>query len=480
MSDGIDLSPFGINFVLTDKNQAEIDSFDLMSPKISDCKIVKDYMSPKMNLKILNSMDSAELYETDTILGEGSFGKVYSIDKNPKSVLKLIQISNDDSFLQIIKEVIIQIIIFKETKDLAYGPYCGEIKKILKEVKYGKIVSLVIEMEKLTVPLDKKINSLKKALNDSFIPDFFTRFIQMHNWLRLNLKYNHRDCKTDNLMLKENSYGTYELKFIDFGFTCINYNGISLSSDPARIYSSSSKCDLKTRDLSMLLYNIYKWNGHVLSNELRDILKTYLNFEFTPKIQCELDGNCNFKTPVKANASETWLALYDFFDKMGTNSKLVDTSDFLRDLKTIKDKAMLTSDIINALSYPSIGKISFAKRRIDEYKLKKETILINLKECANNINDAKNQERDAQLIKIRETDKIEELTKLFKELESGKIFHHEAKRYVLESEARTDVVKPIVRIAERSVTMAGGSVVNDSKYYKKYLKYKNKYLKIKK
>lgn len=85
------------------------------------------------------------------------------------------------------------------------------------------------------------------------------------------LKFNHRDLKTDNIIYVRKK-GEIHIKLIDFGFSCLTWGSLHISTES---YPFVSPCYKEGRDLQQLIYNLYI-GGFKLSDKMYDWLENLM------------------------------------------------------------------------------------------------------------------------------------------------------------------------------------------------------------
>jgi serine/threonine protein kinase len=265
----LDLKPYGVNFVLEPGvNTINHIHRALINTGVSMLRYGddRDYMRVK-----------GKNYTHLKYLGEGSYGTTYSgtgPDGKQYAIKRIHDVYTNDDIITLMKECIQQIIIVEHTKDMANGPFAP----ILHGIGYnghGREAFIVSEL--MTNTVWNLVSSQTKEQNDEFIPGMLSHVAFNLNELQIDLEFNHRDLKTDNLMYLTNpDDGTITLKFIDFGFTCLTWEGMFISG--GSYFKYSPKCFRVERDIVQLVTSIVWFHKDVLSHKLQkrlmDIIAT--------------------------------------------------------------------------------------------------------------------------------------------------------------------------------------------------------------
>jgi serine/threonine protein kinase len=191
-------------------------------------------------------------------LGQGSYGVTYKTDLviNAKEVVvKIIRKTKDYNTKDIITEVISQII--------AYSASNG----INSSTKYGKIEGpfvpnlymLAEDQSSYYILMERMHSDFKKYIETDDAADTFRDSIIMIclalKSLYETVKFNHRDFKPDNIMFNKEG----GLRIIDFGFCCLNYGGMKISSTYEAPKQLLKHCNVRSRDINALFYYILNY-----------------------------------------------------------------------------------------------------------------------------------------------------------------------------------------------------------------------------
>lgn len=266
----IDLTPYGLSL--------DVDS------------VIQGKYKPSTNLLTPIIKDSDRGIETQKgfyrkvkKLGEGSYGKVYELEKDGHSiVVKVQKMKRSDKLPDLFLETVIQIILQEESKRLNAGfKVCPDIY----EIGYSdKDKSFYIFQEKIDIELENDFIYNHHKMKSKDIADIFIQVAYKLNWLYDNLEFNHRDMKADNIMIKYKPNGSKDIYFIDFGLSCLTYRGIRIKT---KNYYQQEKCFQETRDMSFLLYSIYILNPKLFPKDIGDVVRDMLYFK-VKKQSCNL------------------------------------------------------------------------------------------------------------------------------------------------------------------------------------------------
>ena len=212
------------------------------------------------------------IYKIGHFLGGGTYGSVYECERTDglKAVMK---ITKNLDLKDVIKEVLIQIIIFELTKRINHpeirfkGPYCP----FLYDFAYNQITKEgYIVSQKMENTIEHKISSLKTVKKANlFISKMLIQLSTILKDLNKIVKYNHRDLKPDNCMFILDKSKNIQVRLIDFGFSYLKYGKLEINANNF-IFNT-----LQTRDMSQFLYALYLSIRHypdILLNPIKDLL----------------------------------------------------------------------------------------------------------------------------------------------------------------------------------------------------------------
>jgi hypothetical protein len=281
----IDLRPYGLDWSI---DPAKPGAFIPSYPKVAQ---VKDYASYAV---FTNFDGTTKTYEFSELLGEGSFGKTYKVDKD--TVIKVIQIQDEaHDFKNALLEFIIQLLCVKDTENDSYtvgdrtykGPFVPKLHLFGRTSKAFYIVS-----EKMDITFQEFMELNK---NSKVLRDLILEIAKIVDVLQKKDYFSHRDFKSDNIMIKfidrgkcpETSLcGFPQIKIIDFGFSCMKFNKLVLNSNPVPNLLTGP-CYNKSRDLSSIFYNLLEFSylKKYSSKEcpMRHVIETLLLTKAKPK-----------------------------------------------------------------------------------------------------------------------------------------------------------------------------------------------------
>jgi hypothetical protein len=292
----IDLTPYGLALDVDSVIQGKYKpSIDLVTPILKDSD---------------RGIETQKgFYRKVKKLGEGTYGKVYELEKDGnRIVVKVQKMKRTDDLPNLFLETVIQIILQEESKRLEAGfKVCPDIY----EIGYSsKDKNFYIFQEKLDIELENDFIYNYTKLTNRDYAQIFIEIAYKLNWLYDNLEFNHRDMKSDNIMIKygpqskEFPNGKREIYFIDFGLSCLTYRGIRIKT---KNYFQQEKCFLETRDMSFLFYALYTLNSKFFSKELGDVIRSMLYFKVKGQ-------NCNLASDKCDNKKLEFRDHYDLLN----------------------------------------------------------------------------------------------------------------------------------------------------------------------
>lgn len=310
MAASFDLTPYGIPYKLTPSF-----NFNTMKPE-----------NLRKGARILNAAGEVESFKLGPppgvkytvleTLGEGTHGIAYRV-KGPDDVeyaIKFIKepLTSKSEFLEFIKECIIQLLVVQATKSKPNGPYAPKIY----EVCYNSIKGYgYIRSELMKNKLSNLIEAFSPDQNDVFVPDALSQIAHMVDDLQTTLQFNHRDLKGDNIMYVPGEGGKRAMRLIDFGLSCITWNGLKISG--AEWFDAKHSCFKKDRDMSQLIFYILRYNAAKLSPELTTRLQLMIRANVGDH-KCEMHKLCPL------NGLTSWSSSYNFVDRVNVRLRGAD------------------------------------------------------------------------------------------------------------------------------------------------------------
>ena len=249
----------------------------------------KDALAPIVEATSTHLTTEHGTYTYKKQLGKGSFGTTYQASyKDTNVAIKLLTPDSDETLWDFIKETILQILLYDATKKLSDGPYVPSVHEIAYDKKHKQ---LYIVQEMLDGTFEQLIKSRTKQENELQLPNDFQAIATQLEWLGTHLQFNHRDFKSDNIMYK----GTkehYTLYLIDFGQSCMTWNGHVLSA-ASYIFPATRQCYRKSRDLTALFFEIAVYEGNYITKKTRELLHKLTTFYAHGK-QVDMIRNMNW------------------------------------------------------------------------------------------------------------------------------------------------------------------------------------------
>ncbi len=228
-------------------------------------------------------------YNADKFLGKGTYAKILQAiheTNNTVSTFKLIDM-NTNSFQSVVRECIVHILLETSSEKEPLGPYVPRFY----EVAYDPIHNLMIlRSERIQDILYFRYKASTAEENDKIIPHTLAHIAHIFDFFYKKLKFNHRDCKPDNILYNYSpSTGQFQIKIIDFTFSCLSWNGIPINA--GEWFSKSDTCYLPSRDLTQFIYWVYTNASIPMTPQLRSILADILTFPAENRM-CQMFADC--------------------------------------------------------------------------------------------------------------------------------------------------------------------------------------------
>jgi serine/threonine protein kinase len=296
----LDLNPYGIKLII-DPSMKSIDSLltiDIVGQVILDGAAI---------------LINGETYRRGTSLGAGSYGKVYKCSKNTCSeayALKILDLTDIEQFL---KEVIIQILLMKMSESDEGGPHVPRIICVGIDWDDSKAFIVSELMEDTVRNLLLTNTAPQKEIN---VPFVLNEVAYMLDFFGKTLKFNHRDLKADNIMYVMKN-GDIHIKLIDFGFSCLTWGSLHISTES---YTFVSPCYKEGRDLQQLIYYLYI-GGFKFSSKMYDWFENLMYVNVLGHDTSLLFGT---RSKPKAPIIE-WQNTYGYLNKKNVNTRYTKT-----------------------------------------------------------------------------------------------------------------------------------------------------------
>jgi serine/threonine protein kinase len=270
----VDLRPYGLDWTL---DPSSPQTYIPKKPKISTvARFGSTVYFGNLDGKTETSFTLGKL------LGKGSYGATYSVSQTIDGsdlVIKIIEFVEESDLQNAILEFIIQLLCVEETKNETFDGFKGPF--VPKVFMFGMDnYGFYIVSEKMDTTLYAALDE-EKNQTDEFLRSSILQISKILDILYKKNRYSHRDFKADNIMIKYVN-GISNIKLIDFGFSCMEYDGLRLNSDPSHLFHT---CDKYSRDLSSLFYNLlnYSYLAELTDCPIKRILATLLVANGLPK-----------------------------------------------------------------------------------------------------------------------------------------------------------------------------------------------------
>lgn len=293
----VDLRPIGINIDTLNKY-----NYDRLMSSVSDADgtegaVATPYISncPKITgdteCKFLYSDKHEDIvitYKHKVHIAKGSYGIVHNATMKKGTelkdvVIKLVKYKNAGQIADVIKEVIMQYII--SSVIVFENSVCPKVYKIFINDEDDMIIGIV--MDKVNSSFNDKLVELYNFpahIQLLFICTYLSRFSVIMDKLFELYNFNHRDMKPNNIMCGKDPL---DVKIIDFGMSCMTYNGIKIYTE--NYYKTQNS--KQGRDL----YQLLSYLTHDKENPSTELLSKVTKFQLKPLMDMIKINGINLK-----------------------------------------------------------------------------------------------------------------------------------------------------------------------------------------
>jgi len=307
------LAPYGLNWSVDTSDEAAVIIPADFITKLSTAKYAR-------NKYTVNRSDgTSHVYKRGAHLGSGSFGNVYecTMDGSSNYIVKEMKYDDEREFINTLLETIVQIIVVKETEKSEYpefkikGPFAPRVFDFAYDESTGQAFIFAEKMYKTVRNLidgwsiNRRKPGSKKKSGKGFAAILLKISIVLSE-LYNRLAFNHRDFKSDNCMYMRSDDGTFVPRIIDFGFSCIKYNKLTISTVARRF----KHCSIGGRDLTQFIFECVNYYPDMVDT-FKPVANALLTFKRGNKVCNLLKKECGFNS---------WRGSYDFVNtKSGEN-----------------------------------------------------------------------------------------------------------------------------------------------------------------
>ena len=315
----LDLKPYGINYVL---KPTKASLYGIRYENLSYGRYNKHASDgPEFHI-------NGKTYFEQALLGEGTYGAAHSVEDAFGNQFAVKRIKGKLSTLkeldELMNEVIIQIILAEGSKGEPNGPYVPKIYNVSYD-PVKKEGYILCEMMRNT--LKNLIDVLGRSDNDIIIPDALEQIAHVLQFFGDKYQFNHRDLKCDNIMYKKIPSGQRKYVLIDFGFSCLTWEGLKIQG--TSYFSPSATCFKRERDLAQLSYYILNYHREILSLSLKSWLQQVLVTDVGSHT-CSLGNGCMIGAK---KVIRSWANIYNYLNKPTVIPKFTNPKTFTRKVK---------------------------------------------------------------------------------------------------------------------------------------------------
>lgn len=256
-------------------------------------------------------------------IGQGSYGVIYSAEKDGKVFAVKAQLYQTPAELQMmLTEAVINIIVQDATSGAA-----GDDSYVQKFYEVGidtEATLIYMRLELLDGTLFDYVAGHTPEENDRIIPETIITIAKMLETLHKKLQMNHRDMKSDNIMFTE-VRGKPKWKLIDLGMACLTYKSIPISS--STFYSPERPCDRSSRDMSFFILELLLDLSDFISKPLYKHLQQLVTLD-VKGTSCDLSDYC------PKIGLRKWLNSYNFLNRANVNNPKVAYAPLMKSMKS--------------------------------------------------------------------------------------------------------------------------------------------------
>jgi serine/threonine protein kinase len=257
-------------------------------------------------------------------IGQGSYGVIYSAEKDGKVFAVKAQLYQTPAELQMmLTEAVINIIVQDATSG-ASGSNDSYVQKFYEVGIDTQIKLIYMRLELLDGTLAEYVAGYTREENDRIIPETIITIAKMLETLHKKLQMNHRDMKSDNIMFTE-VRGKPKWKLIDLGMSCLTYKSIPISS--STFYSPERPCDRSSRDMSFLIMELLLDFPDYISKPLYKHLQQLVTLD-VKGTTCDLSDYC------PKIGFRKWLNSYNFLNRGNVNNPKVAYAPLMKSMKS--------------------------------------------------------------------------------------------------------------------------------------------------
>lgn len=242
------------------------------------------------NLEIYSN-DGGLNYMTKGVMGKGTFGTVYLADRSDGMELVVKVVEPGTSIPGILKEAIVQHIVFDLTKDIRHddiglhGPYAPALYQV-GHIENTNQIFIASERMRATTKAMLQTREKNPEMLQKDCPDMLIQIATIIEDLFVLCEFNHRDLKSDNCMYIRDAAGNMNVRLIDFGMSCLKYGQYQITGSSMEFMY----CSLKTRDMTQLIYELHRFHKY-MPPDLVEIFEALLTFKRGAKL-CKMYDDC--------------------------------------------------------------------------------------------------------------------------------------------------------------------------------------------